>query len=549
MNWNSIKQQNYFGYLRIKPLKYLTRSFQSQIQKIRLGKITKFQRYLALSFCCIFLGLTLAQFPVLSTSINISTVRQELSENLLSQGIINPTNSISHQREFRGVWVATVANIDWPSKSNLSVDQQKFELIAILNRMQELNLNALILQVRPNGDALYSSSIEPWSAWLTGTQGTPPNPYYDPLQFAIEEAHKRNIELHAWFNPYRARLRGNAAFAPNHMASKFPQYAYKYGDLMWMEPGAKEVQDQTYNVIMDVVQRYDLDGVHLDDYFYPYPQSGVPFPDSQTYNAYRASGGNLALSDWRRENVNLMIKRIHEGIKAIKPYVKFGISPFGIYRPGKAPGIVGLDQYASLYADVKLWVEQGWMDYLAPQLYWKIDPPQQSYPVLLNWWLQNNPQRRHIYVGNALYRIENEWSISEIQRQIAISRQTAPQLSLGNIFFSMKIFRDNRQGVNEIFKSAVYPTPALVPIMPWLDNQPPEPPSGIETNSGMISWMPSNSNDIRSWAIYQQFSTGWQLVKVVNKDTTSIRVNPGNYAVRAVDRMGNESVEQVISVS
>lgn len=399
--------------MKVRKLKFLARSLQSQIQKIRLGKITKFQRYLALGFCCIFLGLTLAQFPVLSTSVNIPTVRQEQSENLLSQGIVNPANSISHQREFRGVWVATVANIDWPSKSNLSVDQQKFELIAILNRMQELNLNALILQVRPNGDALYSSSIEPWSAWLTGTQGTPPNPYYDPLQFAIEEAHKRNIELHAWFNPYRARLRGNAAFAPNHIASKFPQYAYQYGDLIWMEPGAKEVQDQTYNVIMDVVQRYDLDGVHLDDYFYPYPKDGIPFPDSQTYNAYRSAGGNLGLSDWRRQNVNLMIKRIHEGIKTIKPYVKFGISPFGIYRPGKAPGIVGLDQYASLYADVKLWVEQGWMDYLAPQLYWKIDPPQQSYSVLLNWWLQNNPRRLHVYTGNALYRIDNEWSISE----------------------------------------------------------------------------------------------------------------------------------------
>ncbi len=471
MNWNSIKHQNRFWALGIKRLKYLTSSLPSQIQKIRLGKITRFQRYLALGFCCIFLGITLIQFPVLSTSVNISTVRQEQSENLLSQGIINPTNSISHQREFRGVWVATVANIDWPSKSNLSVDQQKFELIAILNRMQELNLNALILQ------------------------------------------------------------------------------AYQYGDLMWMEPGAKEVQDQTYNVIMDVVQRYDVDGIHLDDYFYPYPKDGIPFPDSQIYNAYRANGGNLGLSDWRRQNVNLMIKRIHDGIKATKPYVKFGISPFGIYRPGKAPGIVGLDQYDSLYADVKLWVEQGWMDYLSPQLYWKVDPPQQSYPVLLDWWLQHNPQRRHIYAGNSLYRIEDEWPISEIQRQIAISRQKAPQLSLGNVFFSMKIFRDNRQGVNEIFKSAVYPTPALVPIMPWLDNQPPESPSGIETNSGMISWNPSNTNDIRSWAIYQQFSTGWQLVKVVNKDTNSVRVNPGNYAIRAVDRIGNESVEQVVSVS
>lgn len=549
MNWNSIQQQNRFWSMKIKRLKSLTRSVHNHIQRFRLGKITRFQRYFAFSLCCVFLGLTLIQFPVLSTSVNIATFRQEQSDNLLAQGIVNPASGISHQREFRGVWVATVANIDWPSKSNLSVDQQKFELIAILNRMQELNLNALILQVRPNGDALYSSSIEPWSAWLTGTQGTPPNPYYDPLQFAIEEAHKRNIELHAWFNPYRARLRGNAPFAPNHMASRFPQYAYQYGDLVWMEPGAREVQDQTFNVIMDVVQRYDVDGIHLDDYFYPYPKDGIPFPDSQIYNAYRAAGGTLGLKDWRRQNVNLMIKRIHDGIKATKPYVKFGISPFGIYRPGAAPGTVGLDQYDSLYADVKLWIEQGWMDYLSPQLYWKIDPPQQSYPVLLDWWLQHNPQRRHVYTGNALYRIENEWPVSELQRQVAISRQRLAQLSLGNIFFSMKIFRDNRQGVNDIFKSAIYPTPALVPPMPWLDNQPPQTPSDIQVSSGMISWSPSAETDIRSWAIYQQFSNGWQLVKVVDKNTTSIRVNPGSYAIRAVDRMGNESLEQVVSVS
>lgn len=549
MNWNFIQHQTRFWSRGIKRLNSFSRSLQHQIQPLRVGKITRFQRYLVLGFCCLFLGLTLVQFPVLSKSVNIATIRQEQSNQLFAQGMINPASGISHQREFRGVWVATVANIDWPSKSNLSVDQQKFELIAILNRMQELNLNALILQVRPNGDALYSSSLEPWSAWLTGTQGKPPEPYYDPLQFAIEEAHKRNIELHAWFNPYRARLRGNAPFSPNHMASKFPQYAYQYGDLMWMEPGAKEVQDQTFNVIMDVVQRYDVDGIHLDDYFYPYPQSGIPFPDSQTYNAYRAAGGTLSLKDWRRQNVNLMIKRIHDGIKSLKPYVKFGISPFGIYRPGKAPGIVGLDQYDSLYADVKLWVEQGWMDYLSPQLYWKIDPPQQSYPVLLDWWLQHNPQRRHVYTGNALYRIDNEWTVSELQRQVAISRQRSPQLSLGNIFFSMKFFRDNRQGINEVFKSAVYPTPALVPPMPWLDNEPPATPTIIQANSGIISWNPSSENDIRSWSIYQQFSNGWQLVKIVDKNTTSIRVNPGNYAIRAVDRMGNESVEQVVSVS
>ncbi len=539
MNWNLIRPQiSFLLRLGSRSIKRI----QNQIQSFRLGTISRFQRHLAVWMCCIFLGLTLTQFSALSTPVDLQ------QEMLISQGIAS-ANSINHQREFRGVWVASVANIDWPSKPNLTVAQQQSELISLLNRMQELNLNALILQIRPNGDAFYNSSIEPWSGWLTGVQGKPPEPYYDPLQFAIDESHKRNIELHAWFNPYRARLRGNAPFAPNHMAAVYPQYAYQYGDLIWMEPGAKEIQDRTYNVIMDVVQRYDVDGIHLDDYFYPYPQAGIPFPDTRTYANYRASGGTLGLADWRRENVNFMIKRIADGIKATKPYVKFGISPFGIYRPGKAPGIVGLDQFDSLYADVKLWIEQGWVDYLAPQLYWKIDPPQQSYPVLLDWWLQHNPKRRHIYTGNFLSRIDGEWPVSELQRQVAISRQKAPQLSLGNIFFSMKMFRDNRQGVNEVFKSSVYPTPALVPAMSWLDNQPPEPPSNIQANSGIISWTPSASEDIRSWAIYQQFSNGWQLVKVVDKATTSVRVQPGNYAIRAVDRMANESAEQVVSVS
>ncbi len=458
--------------------------------------------------------------------------------------------NINHQREFRGVWAASVVNIDWPSKPALPVAQQQFELIALLTRMQELNLNALVLQIRPNGDALYASEIEPWSSWLTGTQGRPPEPYYDPLQFAIEESHKRNIELHAWFNPYRAKLsdREGPGFAPNHMASVYPQYTYRYGNLIWMDPGAKEVQDRTYEVIMDVVQRYDLDGVHIDDYFYPYPKSGISFPDNNTYAAYRAAGGTLALADWRRQNVNLMIKRIAEGIRSIKPHVKFGISPFGIYRPGKAPGITGMDQYSAIYADVKLWLENGWLDYLAPQLYWKIDPPAQSYPVLLNWWLQNNPLKRHVYAGNYLSRLENGWPISEFERQVAISRQQAGQLSLGNIFFSMKMFRDNRAGVNDRFKTSLYPTPALVPTMPWIDNEPPEAATGVQASSGMVNWNPATSEDIRSWTVYQQQGTEWQLLQVLNAETTAIRVQPGTYAIRAVDRMANESVEQVITV-
>ncbi|WP_039932479.1 glycoside hydrolase family 10 protein [Limnospira maxima] len=547
--------------------------FRGYRESITVKPITSLQRKIGIWVCGLILGFVLSQTHAYCAAAGdriISAITNppqppptptqvgpdfELSQIPLPNPFETASNSPqanqpSHQREFRGVWVASVVNIDWPSASNLSVAQQKSELLAILNRMQELNLNALVLQIRPTGDAFYQSQIEPWSTWLTGRQGQAPNPFYDPLQFAVEESHKRNIELHAWFNPYRARMGSERGpFAPNHMAAVYPQYAYRYGDLIWMDPGAKEVQDRTYNVIMDVVRRYDIDAVHLDDYFYPYPKPGIAFPDGQTYNAYRAAGGNLSLADWRRNNVNQMIFRLYQGIKEIKPYVKFGISPFGIYRPGKAPGIVGMDQYEAIFADVKLWMDRGWLDYLSPQLYWRIDPPQQSYPVLLDWWVRNNPFQRHIYAGNFLSQLANGWPVSEFQRQVQISRQKANQLSLGNIFFSMKMFRDNQSGVNEVFKSSVYPTPALPPSMPWLDNEPPQPPTGLQASSGMISWNPSPDHDIRAWALYQQFSNGWQLVRVLDRNTTAVRVSPGTYAVRAVDRMANESSEAIVNVS
>ena len=453
-------------------------------------------------------------------------------------------------REFRGAWVASVANIDWPSQRGLSVAQQKAELTRILDRMQELNLNAIVLQVRPNGDALYDSPIEPWSGWLTGKQGTAPVPYYDPLEFAIAESHKRNIELHAWINPYRAQLSPNdGSFAPNHMAIQYPEYAYKYAQWVWMDPGAPPVQDRTYNVVMDIVRRYDIDGLHIDDYFYPYPQGSLPFPDSKTYASYREYGGTLSLGDWRRQNVNGMIQRLADGIHAEKPYVKFGISPFGIYRPGKAPGIVGFDQYALLYADVKLWLERGWLDYLAPQLYWRIDPPGQSYPVLLDWWLRHNPQKRHIYAGNYLSQIQGAgWALSEFERQVALSRQRKSLLSLGNIFFSMKMFRDNVRGVNNVFKNSIYPTPALPPRMPWLDNTVPPEPTGVQVSDRAITWDRDTSGKVRSWALYQQQGNRWELLQVLNASTNSVRVAPGIYSLRAVDRLANESSEQLVSV-
>jgi len=293
-------------------------------------------------------------------------------------------------REFRAAWIATVGNIDWPSRKTLSTQEQKAELLAILDRAAQLKLNALIFQVRPACDALYASRIEPWSEYLTSTMGQPPEPFYDPLDFAVEEAHKRGLELHAWFNPYRARLlAAGSPAAPNHVSKTRPQLVRQYGKYLWLDPGERAVQDYSLSVIMDVVNRYDVDGIHFDDYFYPYKEKDaegkeLDFPDDASWRRFGA-GGKLSRDDWRRENVNLFIERVYKSIKAAKPWVKFGISPFGIWRPGNPPQIKGFDAFAELYADSRKWLANGWVDYFAPQLYWPIDPPDQSFPVLLRW--------------------------------------------------------------------------------------------------------------------------------------------------------------------
>lgn len=460
------------------------------------------------------------------------------------------TVAVQYRREFRGVWVASVWNIDWPSQRGLSTEQQKSELIEILNRVQALNLNAVMLQVRPTGDALYASQLEPWSEWLTGTQGKAPEPFYDPLEFAIAEAHKRNIELHAWFNPYRAGI--SSPRSPNvrpHIAVTHPEYVYQYGNHLWMDPGVKVVQDWTYNVILDVVRRYDIDGVHLDDYFYPYPVSGQAFPDEKTYSAYQAAGGKLSLADWRRDNVNRMVERLFTGIRATKQHVKFGISPFGIYRPGQPPQIRGLDQYEAIYADPKKWLEEGWVDYMSPQLYWRIDPPAQSYSALLQWWTENNSKKRHIYPGNNLSSLDGkDWSISEYERQVDITRNLTSKLALGNIFYSMKPFLENRLGVGDAFNASIYTERRLVPPMSWLDAVAPALPDRVRVKDGKLTWKAVSSNEVRSWTLYQQNADTWKLLQIIDAATTAISVEPGTYALCAVDRLANESAGVLISV-
>jgi uncharacterized lipoprotein YddW (UPF0748 family) len=460
-----------------------------------------------------------------------------------------PAINLSHRREFRGAWVACVWNGDWP-KAGLSVAQQKAELIKIIEKLQALNFNALVLQVRPEGDAMYASQLEPWSVWLTGTQGQAPNPFYDPLEFAIAECHKRNIELHAWFNPYRASTSKQRKNVRPHIAVTNPEVVYEWGTQLWMDPGAKIVQDRAYNVIIDVVRRYDVDAIHLDDYFYPYPIEGQSFPDNKTYSAYKAAGGTLSVGDWRRDNVNKMVLRLSQGIKATKPYVKFGISPFGIYRPGQPPGITGLDAYSVLYADSKKWLEQGWIDYVAPQLYWRTDQTQQSYSALLKWWTEVNSKKRHIYAGNNLEEPSGKSRDNdEIEKQIKISRSQFEQLSLGNIFFNLSVLMENRQGITDKFQSLLYNRPALVPTLSWQNVAPPAPPTALQVNSRTLTWKPGDNSQIRSWTLYRQSGDTWTLQRVLPANTTFATVEPGTYAVCAVGRLANESVGVIISVS
>jgi uncharacterized lipoprotein YddW (UPF0748 family) len=369
-------------------------------------------------------------------------------------------------REFRAVWVATVANIDWPSKPGLPAEEQKKELIALFDKCQSLNLNCVVFQIRPMCDALYESKLEPWSGFLTGEQGKSPG--YDPLTLAVEEAHKRKMELHCWLNPYRAwSPSAKGVPAANHLITTRPDIAKKYGKHYWLNPTHPDTATHTLDVVLDVVKRYDIDGIHMDDYFYPYPELDdekreMPFPDDDTWASYQKTGGSLNRDDWRRDAVNRFVKTLSSETHKAKPWVKVGISPFGIWRPGYPSTIRGFDQYAKLYADAKLWLNEGWVDYFTPQLYWTIDKPDQSYPVLLNWWASENTKKRHLWIGNYTGR----HSADEIGRQIDITRDS--KTATGNVHFSMKSLTGDKF---EMLKKK-YAEPARIPECDWLGKRP-----------------------------------------------------------------------------
>ena len=484
-------------------------------------------------------------------------------------------------REFRAAWVATVANIDWPSRPGLSAAVMQREALAILDRAQTLGLNALILQVRPACDAIFPSTLEPWTEFLSGEQGRAPwaagEAPWDPLAFWVAEAHRRAIELHAWFNPYRARhSTAKSPIVTDHIARRRPELVAQVGDQLWLDPGQPDSAAHTLAVVADVVRRYDIDAVHIDDYFYPYPVKvgGVdqPFPDDVAWTRYKLDGGPIgSRDDWRRAQVDTLVQALHRTVQSIKPWVRFGISPFGLPRPDRRPpGVVGFSQYDQLYADVERWVENGWLDYLAPQLYWPIARAGQPFAVLLDLWLAANPMQRHIWPGLFTSRVintarggevlgTNVWPGQELIDQVAVQRSrsksgfsngqgSSPDASTGNamganghIHFSMVALMQDRDKLATRLQASAYAEPALVPATPWLPDALPSVLSAaplLQASGKQVLLRPSAGAVPRHWAVWLRREKRWHL-QVLPGSRTALDIQGADRVVAsAINRVG-----------
>jgi uncharacterized lipoprotein YddW (UPF0748 family) len=471
------------------------------------------------------------------------------------------------KREFRGVWIATVANIDWPTKPGLPVAQQKQQLTDILDAHQQTGINAVMFQVRPAADAYYAKSHEPWAKWLTGKQGLAPNPLYDPLDFAITEAHKRGMELHAWFNPYRATFDSNfAALSPTHMTNVHPEWFFTYGGIKQFNPGIPEVREYIVQVILNVVDNYDVDGIHMDDYFYPYQIAGQHINDADAYKKY---GGEFTdIRDWRRNNVDVLIHMLTDSIHKHKPKLKFGISPAGIwankYQNPEGSDTHGLSTYYELFADVRKWIQEGWVDYINPQIYWPINDRSAAFNKLVDWW-SDNTYNRHLYIGQAAYRI-NERKVTafkhpgEMPDEIKYLRAN-PRVQ-GSVFFSSTSLLKNPLGFTDSLKETYYRHPALPPLMLWLDSIPPNTPRNLvvkaENGIAKLRWeaplLARDKEPVFGYVIYRfedtektdlndpknilhiQYNTD-----PFYNDKAVIRGKTYSYVITAIDKITNES--------
>jgi len=477
--------------------------------------------------------------------------------------------------EFRGVWVATVLNIDWPSKKGLTPQQQRQEFKNLVQTHKKLGLNALVVQIRPSSDALYDSPYEPWSEWLTGTMGKAPAPYYDPLQFMINEAHEHGLEFHAWINPFRAIVNTKTqSVAQGHITRKRPEWIVPYGSKRLINPGIPEARAYIIRVVMDIVRRYDIDGIHFDDYFYPYPEPGLRFNDQATYQNERRGFNDL--SAWRRDNINLFIKALSDSIRSQKPWISFGISPFGVWRnqsqdPEGSSTRAGITTYDDLYADVRLWLQKGWIDYVAPQLYWDTEFKLAPYNTIMPWWAKNT-YGRHFYVGHAAYRISTDsggWkNTKELLVQKELNRST-PTVN-GSIFYSSSALIKNLRGVPELLAKTYYSNPAFVPPFSWISSPTPPSPSNIRTNRTkngvLLQWTPPATIDFemepRFYVVYRfngsepvNFNNTKNVIATISGKTTSFldQHAPSStsvqYVVTSINRMRNESIGSRITVS
>lgn len=444
-------------------------------------------------------------------------------------------------REFRAAWISPVWGGEWPSRSTLTPEQQRAELSNLLDRAQRAGLNAVVLHVRMAADALYPGRLAPWSVYLTGTSGQGPVPAYDPLAFAIEEAHRRGLELHAWFNPFRAAPPDRRQEArAGHVISDRPEWVVRYGAQQWIDPGIPAAREAVLDAMLDVVERYDIDGIHLDDYFYPYREqrtvrrterSGgrtrtvtvredIPFPDSVSWRRY--GGARFASrADWRRANIDDFVETLYREVKARRPWVRVGISPFGIWRPGHPPGITGLDAYGEIYADALRWWREGWVDYLAPQLYWPLDGVQSRFTRLDAWWREQNVRHRHLWPGLHTSR-ETEgrepWPAGEIVRQVEWLRAARADSdeSLGHIHFRLQALRPAaRGGIGETLRTQLYAEPALTPPVPWLERNSPEAPRATvepdAVGTGVrVRIAPGGSTAVRWWLVQVLVGEQWE---------------------------------------
>lgn len=470
----------------------------------------------------------------------------------------------SPKRELRAAWIATVANIDWPSQKGLSVQHQQEEYVRILDTLQHIGMNAVVVQVRPAGDTFYPSSYEPWSEFLSGTQGESVHPYYNPLSFMIEQAKLRGLEFHAWFNPYRVTMKDQSPTAAQHIFQKYPEWFVSYGGKWYFDPGHPKAREFVLQAIMETVKHYDIDAVHFDDYFYPYRIANVDFPDSCSYADY----GQIKFDnkdDWRRDNVDFFVEELSRRIKQEKPHVKFGISPFGVWRnkDHDADGSdtqAGQTNYDDLYADVLKWLQEGWIDYVTPQLYWQLGFKVADYRVLVKWWSEHT-YGKHLYVGQGIYRIGGKgWEDpDEIVNQVHLNR-TYSNVK-GSMYFSAKLFLANKENVNEKMHT-VYPHPALVPEMPWIKDEAPQPPSfltahGSQGNGIELQWRDSLSRSSAYYAVYRfkenevvNVDDAANLIAVVQRkpyvnqnwiDNTTKKRTTYLYLVTSLNRLHNES--------